>query len=220
MKYITIALAKGRLAELSIELFEAIGLDCAEMKEKSRKLIFTDEKNKIKFIMVKASDVPTYVEYGVADIGIVGKDTLMEEGRNLYEMINLKFGACKMVVAGPENLKEGLDQLNHKRIATKYPNIAKDYFQNQKGQTIEVIKLNGSVELAPLVGLVDVIVDIVESGKTLKENGLVVIEEICDLSARFVVNRISMKVEKERIMDIVQKIKNELNKREGKGIKS
>ena len=210
MKYITIALAKGRLAELSIDLFESIGLDCHEIKEKSRKLIFTDEKNKIKFVMVKASDVPTYVEYGAADIGIVGKDTLMEEGRNLYEMINLKFGACKIVVAGPQKLKDGLNQLNHKRIATKYPNIAKDYFQNKKGQTIEVIKLNGSVELAPLVGLSDVIVDIVESGRTLKENGLVIIEEICEVSARFIVNRISMKIEKARILDMVQKINEKL----------
>jgi len=207
MKYITIAMAKGRLAELSIEIFESIGLNCSEMKEKSRKLIFTDEENKIKFVLVKASDVPTYVEYGAADIGIVGKDTLLEEGRNLYEMADLKFGVCKMVVAGPGELKGKLDNLNHKRVATKYPRIAKEYFQGKKGQTIEVIKLNGSVELAPLVGLSEVIVDIVESGKTLKENGLVVIEEICDISARLVVNKVSMKMEKDRIMDIVQKIK-------------
>lgn len=210
MKYITIALAKGRLAELSIELFESIGLNCSEMREKTRKLIFTDEEKKIKFIMVKASDVPTYVEYGAADIGVVGKDTLLEEGRNLYEMINLKFGACKMAVAGPEKLRGQLDNFNNMRVATKYPNIAKDYFQIKKSQTIEIIKLNGSVELAPLVGLSEVIVDIVESGKTLKENGLVVLEEICDLSARFVVNRVSTKMEKERIMDIVDKIKEKM----------
>ncbi|MGE4282528.1 MAG: ATP phosphoribosyltransferase [Clostridia bacterium] len=207
MKYITVALAKGRLAELSMEIFESIGLHCAEMKEKSRKLIFTDEQNKIKFILVKASDVPTYVEYGAADIGIVGKDTLLEEGRNLYEMVNLKFGACRMVVAGPNELKDKLDNLNNTRVATKYPRIARDYFQIKKGQTIEIIKLNGSVELAPLVGLSEVIVDIVESGKTLYENGLTIIEEICDLSARLIVNRVSIKMEKERIMDIVQKVK-------------
>jgi len=207
MSDITIALAKGRLAELSVEIFNSIGLDCSEMNKKTRKLIFTDEEHKIKFIMVKATDVPTYVEYGAADIGIVGKDTLLEEGRNLYEMVDLKFGACRMVVAGPGELKGKLDDLNNKRVATKYPNIAKDYFQNKKGQTIEVIKLNGSVELAPLVGLSEVIVDIVESGKTLKENGLVVLEEICDISARLVVNRVSMKMKKDRIMDIVEKIK-------------
>jgi ATP phosphoribosyltransferase len=125
-------------------------------------------------------------------------------------MVNLKFGACKMAVAGPIELSGKLDYLNNKRVATKYPNIAKDYFQNKKGQTIEIIKLNGSVELAPLVGLSEVIVDIVESGKTLKENGLVVLEEICDLSARLVVNRVSMKMEKDRIMDIVEKVKRKI----------
>ncbi len=210
MKYLTIALAKGRLAELSIDIFEKIGLECHEMKEKTRKLIFTDEKNKLKFIMVKASDVPTYVEYGAADIGIVGKDTLLEAGRNLYEMVNLQFGACKMVVAGPKELQGKLDSMNNKRVATKYVRIAKDYYQIKKGETIEVIKLNGSVELAPLVGLSEVIVDIVESGKTLKENGLVVLEEICDISARLVINRVSMKLERERIMNIVENIKKQL----------
>lgn len=210
MKYITIALAKGRLADFAIDIFEQIGVQCSEMRGKSRKLIFTDEGKKLKFILVKASDVPTYVEYGAADVGIVGKDTLLEEGRNLYEMINLQFGACKMVVAGPKELEGKLDSLNNKRVATKYVRIAKDYFEIKKGQTIEVIKLNGSVELAPLVGLSEVIVDIVESGRTLKENGLVVLEEICDISARLVVNRVSMKMEQERIMDIVEKIKQKI----------
>lgn len=204
VRYISIALAKGRLAELSIEIFEKIGIDCSELKENSRKLIFTDEKNKLKFFLVKASDVPTYVEYGAADIGIVGRDTILEEGRNLYEMANLKFGACKMVVAGPVELLGKLDSI--KRVATKYPLIAKKHFLVNKGKTIEIIKLSGSVELAPLVGLSEVIVDIVESGKTLKENGLMPLEEICDISARLVVNRVSIKMEKERIMDIVNKI--------------
>lgn len=207
MRYLNIALAKGRLAKFSVELFEKIGIDCSEMKSDTRKLIFTDEEKKIKFFLVKASDVPTYVEYGAADIGIVGKDTILEEGRNLYEMVNLKYGACKMVVAGPKKYANAENQIPYSRIATKYPKIAKDYFQNQKGQTIEIIKLNGSVELAPLVGLSEVIVDIVESGKTLVENGLMPLETICDLSARLVVNRVSMKMEKARIMDIVEKIK-------------
>ena len=148
MRYITIALAKGRLAELSIELFEKIGIDCSDMKEDTRKLIFKDEANKLKFVLVKASDVPTYVEYGAADIGVAGRDTILEEGRNLYEMANLKFGACKMVVAGPVELHGKLDNIINKRVATKYPNIAKEYFQTKKGQTIDIIKLNGSVELA------------------------------------------------------------------------
>jgi len=207
MRYLTIALAKGRLSELSVEIFEKIGFDCSEMKEKSRKLIFTDEKNKLKFILVKATDVPTYVEYGAADIGIVGKDTLLEEGKNLYEVLDLKFGACSMCVCGFAGNKIPSGFI---RVASKYVNIARDYFSSKKGQTIEIIKLNGSVELAPLIGLSEVIVDIVESGKTLKENGLDVIEEICKISARLVVNRVSMKMEKTRIMDIVDKVSEQI----------
>ncbi len=207
MEYITIALAKGRLAELTMELLEGAGLDISEMKEKSRKLIFTDEKNKFKFILVKASDVPTYVEYGAADIGVVGRDTLLEDGKDLYEVINLGFGACRMAVAGPKALEGHLDEIHNMRVATKYPAIAKNYYHMVKKQSVEIIKLHGSVELAPLVGLSEVIVDIVESGKTLKENGLVVLEEVCDLSARFVVNRVSMKMESERILSLVEKIK-------------
>ena len=205
MRYLTVALAKGRLAELAMEMFVSIGMDCSEMMEKTRKLIFTDEKNKMKFILVKATDVATYVEYGAADIGIVGKDTLLEDSRNLYEMIDLEFGKCKMAVCGPMDLKDKLHSMPNLRVASKYPHIAAKYFQEDYGQTIELIKLNGSVELAPLVGLSDVIVDIVETGKTLKENGLDVLEDIVPLSARFVVNKVSMKMERERIMDIVNR---------------
>mgnify|MGYP000218740100 CR=1 FL=1 len=211
-RYLTVALAKGRLAELAMELFISIGMDCSEMKEKTRKLIFTDEKNKMKFILVKASDVPTYVEYGAADIGIVGKDTLLEESRNLYEMVDLGFGKCKMAVCGPKELKGKLDTMTNLRVASKYPHIAMKYFQDDKGQTIEIIKLNGSVELAPLVGLSDVIVDIVETGKTLYENGLDVLEDVCPLSARFVVNKVSMKMETERIMNIVKQFEERITK--------
>jgi ATP phosphoribosyltransferase len=205
---LTIALAKGRLSELSIELFERIGLDCSKLKEKSRKLIFTDDENKIKFMLVKASDVPTYVEYGAADIGIVGKDTIMEDGRNLYELLDLKFGACRMCVCGWKDSKVPSGFI---KVATKYPNITRNYFA-QKNQTVEIIKLSGSVELAPLCGLSEFIVDIVESGRTLKENNLSVIEEICSISARMVVNRVSLKMEKERIMDIVEKLRQEVSK--------
>lgn len=214
MRYITIALAKGRLAELTVDLLEKAGLNVSELREKSRKLIFTDEKNKFKFILVKASDVPTYVEYGAADIGVVGRDTLLEDGKDLYEMIDLGFGACRMAVAGPGALAGKLDSMNHIRVASKYVNIAKNYYQFEKKQSVEIIKLNGSVELAPLVGLSEVIVDIVESGKTLQENGLVVLEEICKLSARFVVNRVSMKMERERILALVDKIKTLLPEKE------
>lgn len=208
MRYLTVALAKGRLASLSADIFLKIGLNCEEVKDKNtRKLIFTDEENKMKFILVKASDVPTYVEYGAADIGVVGKDTLLEEGRNLYEVLNLNFGKCKMCVCGLPEMKEKIDRLNNIRVATKYPNIARNYYQNIKKQSIEIIKLNGSIELAPLVGLSEVIVDIVESGTTLKENGLSVLTEICDLSARLVVNRVSMKMERERIGNLISKIR-------------
>lgn len=207
MKYLTIALAKGRLAEISMDLFLKIGLDCSEMKQKTRKLIFTDEANKVKFILVKASDVPTYVEYGAADIGIVGKDTLLEEGRNLYEMINLGVGKCRMCVCGPEEMRGKLDTMNNLRVASKFTNIARNYFFREKGRTVEIIKLHGSVELAPLTGLSEVIVDIVESGRTLAENGLTVLEEVCDISARFVVNRVSMKMERARILSIVEKLR-------------
>ncbi len=205
MRYLTVALAKGRLAEHAMDIFTAIGVDCAEMKEKSRKLVFTDEKSKMKFILVKASDVPTYVEYGAADIGIVGKDTLLEESRNIYEMVDLSFGACNMCVCGKPELKGKLSGMPHLKVASKYPAIAKRYFQDDKGQTIEIIKLNGSVELAPLVGLADVIVDIVETGETLRENGLDVLEVVCPLSARVVVNKVSMKMERGRILDLIKK---------------
>lgn len=210
MKYLTIALAKGRLAELSVKILMDLGYNCSEVLEKTRKLIFTDEEHKLKFILVKASDVATYVEYGAADIGIVGRDTILEEGRNVYEMVDLKFGKCRMCVCGPAELKGKLGEHAPLRVASKYTNIAKDYFDS-KDMTIELIKLNGSVELAPLTNLSDVIVDIVETGKTLFENGLDVLEEICPLSARIIVNRVSAKMERERISKIVSAMKAKVN---------
>ncbi len=208
MRYLTIAMAKGRLAKKSLEIFEKIGITCEEMKdEKTRKLIFTNEELKIKFFLAKASDVPTYVEYGAADIGIVGKDTILEEGRNLFEVVDLGIGKCRMCVCGPESARELLKHHEMIRVASKYPNIAKDYFYNRKYQTVEIIKLNGSVELAPIVNLSEVIVDIVETGSTLRENGLVVLEEVCPLSARMVVNQVSMKMENERIQKIIHDLK-------------
>lgn len=206
-KYLTFALAKGRLADKTMQLLEQIGMPCEEMKSKSRKLIFSDEDLKLKFFLAKASDVPTYVEYGAADIGVVGKDTLLEEKRNLYEVLNLGFGVCKMAVAGKEDVREKLTRSCNLRVATKYPQIATEYFYHKKKQTVEIIKLNGSIELAPIVGLSDVIVDIVETGSTLKENGLVVLEDICSLSARMVVNRVSMKMENERITKLIEDLK-------------
>ena len=218
MRYITFALAKGRLAKKAMEILEEIGITCEEMKdEKTRKLIFVNEELKLKFFLAKASDVPTYVEYGAADIGIVGRDTLLEEDRKLYEVYDLGIGKCKMCVCGPESAGSLLNGHDLIRVASKYPHIAKDYFYNVKHQTVEIIKLNGSVELAPIVGLSEVIVDIVETGATLRENGLQVLEEVCDLSARVVVNQVSMKMESTRIMDIIDKlrIRDEQRKTEG-----
>lgn len=204
MRYLTFALAKGRLANKTMDMFEKLGITCDSIRDKeTRKLIFVNEDLKLKFFLAKASDVPTYVEYGAADIGIVGEDTILEEGRNLYEVMDLGFGKCKMCVCGPESAREKLQHGELIRVASKYPNIAKDYFYNKKFQTVEIIKLNGSVELAPIVGLSEVIVDIMETGSTLKANGLTVLEEICDLSARMVVNQVSLKMEQERIRKLI-----------------
>lgn len=208
MRYLTFALAKGRLAKKTLTYLEKIGIEMEEMKDPdTRKLIFINEDLKIKMFLSKASDVPTYVEYGAADIGVVGKDTILEEGRKLYEVMDLGFGKCTMCVCGPESARELLKHQQLIRVASKYPNIAKDYFNNMKHQTVEVIKLHGSVELAPIVGLAEVIVDIVDTGTTLKENGLMVLEEICPLSARVVVNQVSMKMENERITEILNALK-------------
>ena len=207
-RYLTFALGKGRLAKKTLELFEQIGITCEEMKDKdTRKLIFVNEEYKLRFFLAKGPDVPTYVEYGAADIGVVGKDTILEENRNVYEVLDLGFGKCRMCVCGPASARELLKHHERIRVASKYPVIAKDYFYNKKHQTVEIIKLNGSVELAPIVGLAEVIVDIVETGATLRENGLEVLEEICPLSARVVVNQVSMKMENERINKILSDLR-------------
>lgn len=204
MRYITIALCKGRLAKETLKLLEKIGISCDEIYDKeSRKLIFVNEELKLKFFLSKGPDVPTYVEYGAADLGVVGKDTIQEEGRQVHEVLDLEFGKCKMCVCGYKNTSELLQSRSLIRVATKYPKIAKDYFYNTKNQTVEIIKLNGSIELAPIVGLSEVIVDIVETGSTLRENGLEVLEEICPLSARVIVNPVSMRMENERIKKII-----------------
>ena len=216
MRYLTFALAKGRLAKKTLALLEQIGITCEEMKDPdTRKLIFVNEELKMKFFLSKATDVPTYVEYGAADIGDVGKDTILEEGRNLYEVMDLGFGKCRMCVCGPASARELLKKNEIIRVASKYPVIAKDYFNNRKHQTVEIIKLNGSVELAPIVGLSEVIVDIVETGSTLRENGLEVLEEVCPLSARMVVNQVSLKMENERIHKLLEDL-NRLIKEENK----
>jgi ATP phosphoribosyltransferase len=207
-RYLTFALGKGRLAKSTLALFEKIGITCEEIEDPdTRKLIFVNEELKLRFFLAKGPDVPTYVEYGAADIGIVGKDTILEEARNIYEVLDLGFGKCRMCICGPESARELLKHHEQIRVATKYPRIAKDYFYNKKHQTVEIIKLNGSIELAPIVGLSEVICDIVETGTTLKENGLTVLEEVCPLSARVVVNQVSMKMQNERITKLIRDLK-------------
>ena len=207
-RYLTFALGKGRLANKTLALLEQIGITCEEMKDKnSRKLVFVNEEHKLKFFLAKGPDVPTYVEYGAADLGVVGKDTILEENKRVYEVLDLGFGRCRMCVCGPACAKELLLHHERIRVASKYPLIARDYFYNKKHQTVDIIKLNGSVELGPMVGLADVIVGIVETGSTLKENGLEVLEEICPLSARMIVNQVSMQMETGRIRTLISQIK-------------
>lgn len=211
-RYLTFALTKGRLADKTLSLLNQVGITCEEMLDKNtRKLIFVNDELKLKFFLSKGPDVPTYVEYGVADIGVVGKDTILEEARKVYEVLDLGFGKCRMCVCGPESARKLLEHHEMIRVASKYPRIAKDYFYNQKYQTVDIIKLNGSVELGPIVGLSDVIVDIVETGSTLKENGLMVLEEVCPLSARMIVNQVSMKMEADRIRKLITDLKEVVN---------
>ena len=215
MKPLVIALTKGRLTDDAVALFERAGILSGGMKavlaKKSRRLIFSSDDSDMEFFLAKASDVPTYVDYGAADIGVAGKDTLLEGRRNLYEVLDLGFGACRMVVAGREDMRDSVKRGGALRVATKYPQIAIDYFSRLKQQSVEIVMLNGSVELAPIVGLADVIVDIVETGGTLRENGLVILEEIVPISARLVVNRASMKVEHARVAGMIKKIKSVLS---------
>jgi len=209
---IRIALTKGRLEKKAIELFEAIGFDCSDLRNKGRRLILPINNQPYEVILAKAADVLTYIEHGVCDIGIVGKDTIMEYGGTFFEMIDLKFGSCQLSLANKvgEDFYSGY---NIKRIASKYPNTAKEYFK-QKGMDVQVIKIEGSVELAPLVNLSDGIVDIVETGITLKENGLEVIEVIAEVSARFIVNTISLKIHQKEIEELISKIENYLKIKE------
>ena len=217
MDWITIALPKGRLADQTLDLLEASGYDCAAARESSRRLILEDPTAGLRFILAKPADVPTYVDYGAADLGVVGKDTLLEEGRRLYEVLDLGFGKCRLCVCGVPSLKDRLHTLPNKRVATKYPAVARRYFETVRRESVEIIKLNGSVELAPLTGLAEVIVDIVESGRTLRENGLDVLETIADVSARMVVNRVSMKMKSSRIHEMIEAVRVTLESRKGQG---
>lgn len=202
MEKIKLAMAKGRLAEDAMLLLEKINIDCSPLREKNRKLVFDLPHSNLQVVLLKAADVPTYVEHGVVDMGIVGKDVLLEQEKLLYEVIDLKFGKCRLSVAGKSEMASNP---KHMRVATKYPNVAKAYFA-RKGQSVEIIKQEGSVELAPLLGLADVIVDIVETGNTLKANGLVVLEEVAEVSARLVLNKVSFKTKQEQLTRIIEEI--------------
>lgn len=207
MDYLTIALPKGKLFAPSAALLAQVGCSVEGLREDSRKLILTNEEAKVKFIITKTSDLPTYVEYGAADIGVIGKDVLLEESKDVYELLDLKFGLCRMMMAVPQALKrEKLSDYAHMRVATKYPNIAERFFHSE-GMQMEIIKLNGSIELAPIVGLAEVIVDIVETGRTLKENNLIEIANIHTATARFIANRVSFKMKFARINQLVEDLK-------------
>ncbi len=210
METLTIALTKGRLAEKTMQLLTAAGYDCREIFDGSRKLIFENSSTALRFFLAKGPDVPTYVEYGAADIGVTGSDVIMEEDRRVYEVLDLGFGRCTMCVCGPASAADLLKHHEKIRVATKYPRIARDYFYHRKNQTVDIIKLSGSVELGPIVGLSDVIVDIVETGATLKENGLGVLEEIIPLSARMIVNPVSMQMKSARIKELTDSIRSVL----------
>ena len=210
MKPLRIALTKGRLEKSTIALFEAIGYDCSQVINKGRRLILPIGNGEIEVVLAKAADVITYVEHGVCDLGVVGKDTILEQGRIFYELLDLGFGKCRFALAAPKG-KDFYHGYAEKTIATKYPNVTKSFFE-KKGMDVRIIKIEGSVELAPLVGLSDGIVDIVETGSTLKENGLEVIEDVVPVSARLIANISSLKLRKQEIEGLVDRIKEEISK--------
>ena len=202
--YLTIALPKGRILKEAVALFKKIGIDCSDVMEDSRRLIFENKKTGIRFMVIRSQDVPTYVEYGAADMGIAGKDVLLEQERDIYEPFDLGIGICRMVVAEPKELgkKDNPRHWTHIRVATKYPNITLKHFMN-KGIQVEIIKLYGSIELAPLLGLSERIVDLVQTGETLRRNGLVEVEEIMKVTSKLICNRASLKTKPDRIKAIV-----------------
>ncbi|KYZ75199.1 ATP phosphoribosyltransferase [Anaerosporomusa subterranea] len=213
MNYLTIALPKGKLFKPATDMLAQLGYSAEDLSENSRKLVITNEDAKLRFIITKTSDLPTYVEYGAADIGVIGKDVLVEDKRDVYELIDLGFGFCRMVVAVPRHLqREKLSDYAHMRVATKYPVIAEQFFRD-KGVQVEFIKLNGSIELAPMVGLSELIVDLVETGRTLKENNLVEIASVLPTTARLIANRVSFKMKFERIHQLTAGLKQQMEGR-------
>lgn len=207
MNYLTVALPKGKLFEPAAKMLAALGYTAEGLSENSRRLVISNEAAKLRFIITKTSDLPTYVEYGAADVGIIGKDVLLEEGKDVYELLDLKFGLCRMAVAVPEaQRRENMADYAHLRVATKYPNIAAGFFR-EAGIQMEFVKLNGSIELAPMVGLAELIVDLVETGRTLRENKLAEIAVIHQATARFIANQVSFKMKFERINKLVGELR-------------
>jgi ATP phosphoribosyltransferase len=210
---LTVALSKGRIFDESIALLARAGVQIADSDINSRKLVIPDAQNHFRFFMVKPIDVPTYVEYGVADVGIAGRDVLLESNADVHQPLDLKIGICKMVVAGPKaTANQNYKELSAVRIATKYPRITTEYF-TQRGVPLEIIFLSGSVELAPLLGLSDRIVDLVSTGRTLAENGLEVIESICDISARLIVNRASYQIKRKGVTELIAMLSKVIGRR-------
>lgn len=203
--FLTFALPKGRIMQDSMDLFARVGITCPEMDEPGRKLVFENSPERLRFMAVRSQDVPTYVEHGCADLGVVGKDTLLEQDRDLYEPLDLQFGYCRLVVAEPKALRQEDDPAgwSNIRVATKYPNVTEKYFA-AKGVQVEVIKLYGSIELAPLVGLAERIVDLVSTGGTLRDNGLVEVETVAEVTSRLIVNRASLKTKHHRIARLIE----------------
>lgn len=207
---ISIALTKGRIEKEAMKIFEEAGFGVDELKDKGRKLVFKDTKENIKYFLVKANDAVTYVEHGAADLAIVGKDTILEKGENYYEILDLGIGKCKFIVATLPDANI-FNRIGHIKIGSKYPNVSKKYFEG-KGMDVEIIKIEGSVELAPILGISEGIVDIMETGTTLKENGLVVVDEVCDISSRIIVNKSSFKLKRDEINEIIDRIRAICNK--------
>lgn len=201
---ISIALTKGRLENETIKILERVGYGIDELKDKGRKLVFNDTKKDLKYFLVKAADSITYVEHGVADIGVVGKDTLLESDKEYFEVLGLNLGKCKFIVASLPKVNL-FEKIGYIKIGTKYPKVAKEYFK-KRGMDVEIIKIEGSVELAPILGLCDGIVDIMETGTTLKENGLIVLDDICNISARVIVNKASFKMKGKEIREFLSNI--------------
>lgn len=203
-EYLTIALCKGTLLKPTVKMFKEVDLPSAGVDEDSRNMVFSYEQPRIKYIMCRPTDVPTYVEQGAADLGIVGKDVIVEQGRDVFEMVDLKYGYCRFVVAVPAELKDlSIKELNYKRVATKFPVVAESFFRHQ-GLQVEIIKLHGNIELAPLMGLADVIVDIVSTGRTLRENNLVELVKIMDSTTRLICNRVSYRTKHQQIQPLIE----------------